>query len=251
MIVMGRYQFSPAPLITTLYLAIGSSMIGLGLWQLSRADEKIALQAFADQALQATPVAVHELPEQSDTRGFIRVSLRGSFESERQFLWDNRIANGRAGFEVITPFRLADAERKLVLVNRGWIAPGASRAQLPDVSFKAAAESRVVGLLTRPSIGFSRGDAVNLESDEWPRLLQHFDYEQIASVLAEPIVAGVVQSIDMVEPGLVLYKDNWQAVASGPSRHYGYAFQWFAMFAALSGLYFYLNTRPLTKSSTA
>lgn len=254
---MGGWQFSPSLLMTVIYLAIGAGMVALGVWQLDRANEKIVMQQAATDAAANTPIDIAQIDASSASVQYTRVKMQGQFEADRQFLWDNRVTQGRVGFEVITPFRVFSSGQ-LVLVNRGWVPLGISRQALPDVAIEQPSEVQFLGVFTQPSIGFSGGDAVNLTLEEWPRLVQHFDYSQIAQALGEPILSGLVQVVrtdemsksSMAGLGLglglgaaTLYPDNWEPVAFGPERHYGYAFQWFAMFVALSGLYIVLNTK--------
>jgi len=127
---------------------------------------------------------------------------------------------------------------------------GASRADLPEIDFSTSLKVRFTGLVSRPSIGFSGGDAVNLGEPAWPKLLQHFDFDQISQALGEtlpPVLIQVVRSDEHTQEldEVPLFSDNWQPIAFGPERHYGYAFQWFAMFLALTCLYFILNSRKM------
>ncbi len=63
---------------------------------------------------------------------FARVRASGEYDAARQILLDNKVHAGQAGYDVVAPLRLAGSDR-FVLVDRGWIAQGASRAQLPVV----------------------------------------------------------------------------------------------------------------------
>lgn len=216
-------------------------MLALGFWQLSRAEEKIEWQVAADTASQLDPIPIAEAPlPLTSERRYIRVELTGRFESEQQFLWDNRIHKGLAGYEVVTPFRLVNGQ--LVLVNRGWVRADQRREVLPDVDFASTEVETMSGVLTQPSIGFSSGPAVDPAAQRWPKRMQHFAFAELNAALGEPVLAGVVQNLSSSARNSVpMYNDVWQPVSTGPERHYGYAFQWFAMFAALTLLFFYLN----------
>ena len=91
-------------------------------------------------------------------------------------------------------------------------------------------------------------------SGPWPRVLQYFDYEAMQSALEAPVLAGIIQpqtksdATDLTSAGNEsgFYIANWEPAASiGPMRHYGYAFQWYAMAAALTVLYLVYNTRRI------
>ena len=245
--------FSPPFWAILVYALVLSCMLWLGQWQLQRAALKISLQEAAAQARHTSPVAVGSITDiDKAAQQYVRVVIEGSYDGGRQFLWDNRTYKGQAGFEVIVPLRSEDGA--LVLVNRGWIAPGPTREQLPDVELPAAAlEERVKieGFLSQPSQGFASGDAVDMAQD-WPRVLQYFDYAAMSQALGEPIVAAVVQAqavgIDgkpqsVPTPRAEWLAANWQPAASGPAKHYSYAFQWFAMALGLTVLFVVVNLR--------
>ena len=44
-----------------------------------------------------------------------------------------------------------------------------------------------------------------------------------------------------LEPGPASYRVDWPIVSMSPSKHVGYAVQWFALAAALLGLFIYLG----------
>jgi len=274
---IGTRHFAPRWWAVLLYLSIALAMLSLGRWQLQRADEKIALLDSAAHARSVAPVAVERVDDIDKAAvGHRRVIVRGEWDGERQLLWDNRAHAGRAGYEAIVPVRLVDG--RLALVNRGWIAPGPTRQILPDISLETSSMSSgegsvrraitLVGLLSRPSRGFSDGPALAADGP-WPRVLQYFDYPAIEAALGEPIVPAVVQAriaddtgvfattdgsegvaagssgvaLDRADEALqaLLLTPNWRPAASGPEKHYGYAFQWFAMAAALTVIFVVVN----------
>lgn len=250
---IGNRRFAPRPWAVALYVAVLSCMLWLANWQLDRAALKTTLQEAAEQArdAEATPLLSIDNLE-SASAAYRKVTLTGQYDATRQFLWDNRTHGGQAGYEVISVLRLN--EGSLALVNRGWVAPGPSRQELPDVALPdVAADNTVVfeGYLSRPSKGFASGEPIT-GADGWPKLLQYFDYDAISGLLDEPIVAAVVQAqalgTDASTPTVLTSRPewlaaNWQPAASGPAKHYSYAFQWFAMAVALTGIFLVVNTR--------
>ena len=262
---LGSRRFAPRWWATALYLLVAVAMLALGRWQLLRADEKIALLENAARSRAAPAVALERVDDVAAAAdAYRRVRVSGRWLGERQLLWDNRAHAGRAGYEVVTPLRLGDG--RLALVNRGWIAPGPTRAALPDVALPivaAEADVSLEGLLSQPSKGFASGDAL-AASGAWPRVLQYFDYAAIEAALGEPIVPAVVQAQVADDTGAfadarrdasaplpeassgeavraALLAPNWRPAASGPEKHYGYAFQWFAMATALTAVFVVVN----------
>lgn len=250
---LGSWQFSPKLWAVLLYVAVLSCMLWLGGWQLDRAALKVSLQEAAQEAQDSDPVPLSSITALDEAAAvYQRVSLEGQYDANRQFLWDNRTHSGRAGFEVISLVKIAGGE--WVMVNRGWIAPGASRQALPDVTLVDTAlhtEVFIQGFASQPSQGFASGPALG-SNDSWPKLLQYFDYELIEAIVGEPVLPVVVQaqalgtdavSVNVPGPRPEWLTANWQPAASGPAKHYSYAFQWYAMALALSLLFLVVNTR--------
>ena len=69
---------------------------------------------------------------------------RSPFVPQFTILLDNKVYRGRPGYFVVTPLRLSGSSVH-VLVNRGWIAAGARRADLPSVPTPAE-EIEIEGL---------------------------------------------------------------------------------------------------------
>ncbi len=248
---IGNRRFAPKLWAWMLYVTVLSCMLWLGNWQLNRAALKVSLQEAAETARNNPAVPLQQITDlESAATSYQRVSLAGSYDDERQFLWDNRTHNGQAGYEVISVIALDTGG--LALVNRGWVAPGASRQELPDVALPSDAVAQKViieGYVSRPSKGFASGDALT-RTDKWPMLIQYFDYEAIAEALGEPIIPVIVQAQALgtdATTATVLtsrpewLKANWQPAASGPAKHYSYAFQWFTMALALTGIFVVVN----------
>lgn len=256
---IGRRQFSIPLWALCLYLVTVSCMLWLANWQLDRAALKKQMQLAAEQAVQGSAVPLQSIADPiSAAASYRRVIVEGDYLAETQFLWDNRTHKGRAGYEVISPIRLEN--NSVVLINRGWIALGRTRAQLPDITLPGDALNRPVraeGFLSVPSKGFAQGDALE-DAESWPRVLQYFDYDAIAAQLGEPVLPVIVQmqasGADPARPTVLTSRPewlvaNWQPAASGPAKHYSYAFQWYAMAAALTILLIVVNTRRREEST--
>ena len=64
-------------------------LLGLGFWQLSRAEEKRALLADFAAREHAEPMSVAELERRADL-AHLRIRLRGQFDEQHSLLLDNR-----------------------------------------------------------------------------------------------------------------------------------------------------------------
>lgn len=233
----GGYAFRPGLWPSVFFALLLPLFLALGFWQMQRASEKTDILLAVEQRKQQNPIAIESIDTETDL--FVPVLLQGSFISQKQFLLDNKIYQGRAGYEILAPFKLVGNGR-IVLVSRGWVKTGLSREVLPNISFESNLTERVIGIFTRPSIGMVLGDALNTNSDSWPKVIQYPDYDKMGKLLGGSVIAGIVQSR---EPIGKEYPKNWQPIAFGPEKHYGYALQWFFVAFVLTILYIVLNSR--------
>ena len=108
-------------------------LLGLGVWQLDRAQEKAALEASWEARQSQPPSPLDPLWGQApETLAYLPVLLSGVFLRDQYFLLDNRIYGGTFGYEVLGVIRLTNTG-ELVLVNRGWAPWGESRDVLEPV----------------------------------------------------------------------------------------------------------------------
>ena len=212
-------------------------LIGLGIWQLQRAEEK---QAWFD----SYRARINEAPIQITTRllgpdrSNFAAEVRGRFDGEGQFLWDNRTHQGQPGFHVITPLVIVPGETR-ILVDRGWIPLSGSRDNLPVP--KIPAGSKVIsGYLYEPKPGFTlEAHAPEYDSP----LRQNLDLSAFASS-APYAVQPYVLRLDVDHP------DGFVRVWPVPDqtavrRHEAYAVQWFGMAVVFIGVVAALWRREL------
>ncbi|WP_157235693.1 SURF1 family protein [Chitiniphilus shinanonensis] len=122
--------------------------VALGAWQFSRALGKRALAAAYAQALAQPPLVWRggQAPDE-----FHRVRLAGQWLPADELRLDQRIANGRVGVEIVTPFRLNDGA--VVLVNRGWLPADAAVPAPAGSDVELARWPRFFELAATPPVG--------------------------------------------------------------------------------------------------
>jgi surfeit locus 1 family protein len=242
----GSRVFSPRPLTTGLAIALMAGLVSLGRWQLERAAEKRALYQAFDAGTDATRLidaATPELPR------YQRVRAAGAYDSARQILIDNiSSSGGQVGYYVITPFALADGG--FILVNRGWVPLGASRAQKPPVSVSTQAREISGRTDTMPRAGMTLGAGVPL-APPYPVVANFPTRAEIASLLEESrwSHAGDLVLLDPREPDG--YLREWHPPGFPPIRHVAYAVQWFGLALALAVIYGVTNFRRATPARGA
>ena len=204
----------------------------LGFWQLDRAAQKVALQQSIDEMAklpalgnQALPGALHR-----------RVVLSGHWLADKTVYLDNRPMDGRAGFYVVTPLQI-EGRADAILVQRGWLPRDAQdRSRLPPLETPAGPVAVEGLLLAAPSRLFEFSAAAS------GVIRQNLDPAAYALEIHQPLLAFTVQQTG---PADALVRD-WPATDLGLQKHYGYAFQWFALCALILGLYvwFQVFKRP-------
>ncbi|MGM9483802.1 SURF1 family protein [Roseateles sp. NT4] len=200
----------------------------LGVWQLDRAAQKIALQAAIDAEAGKSALANAELGSREQLHR--RVVLRGHWVAERTVWLDNRPMDGHTGFFVVTPLRLAGRD-DVILVQRGWAPRNQlDRQQLPPLA-TSTGEVVVQGrLAASPSRLYELGEgspgAIRQNLDP-----AAFAVESGLKLLPLTVVQAAADS-----PDDTLLR-HWPAPDLGLQKHYGYAFQWFALCALIVGLY--------------
>lgn len=203
----------------------------LGVWQLSRAAQKAALQADLQTRSALPPLAADALARTAAQAGpqlWRHVTLAGRWLPAHSVFLDNRPMNGRVGFYALTPLELASGDAVLVL--RGW-APRdfQDRSRLPALPAPRGTVT-VSGLIAPPP-----GRLYDFGSAGTGRLRQNLDLDAYAreiGIALRPVV--LQQQASDADDGL---QRQWPAPAVDIHKHYGYAFQWFALAVLLIGLY--------------
>jgi len=219
--------FAPSLTFTVLALVLAALFVRLGVWQWQRGVYAQAQwQRFArgtDRLLELGERATTEVPL------YQRVSVSGQLDGTHQFLLDNRIWRGRAGYEVLTP--LTRAQPPLLLVDRGWVPFGGVRAQLPDVRLTAPGAVTLTGRIgTLPSPGLASGRAPPAPAAPWPKVTSFPQMSELAAALGSELSPRLL----LLDAGAPYgYQRDWQPPGLPPLRHFSYAVQWWS-FAVLA-----------------
>ena len=206
----------------------------LGTWQLSRAAQKEALQHSLDErsALPELPAAELAIDaERAAAQHYRRVQLRGQWLNRYTVFLDNRQMNGRPGFFVVTPLKLADSNRAVV-VQRGWVPrDAANRDHLPTIASRSG-DVVVAGHIAPPP-----GRLYEFQASTSGTIRQNLDLNAYAREVGMALAPlSVVQDVAGADGDDGLLR-QWPRPAVDVHMHYGYAFQWFALSALMTGLY--------------
>jgi surfeit locus 1 family protein len=188
-------------------------MFALGLWQLDRAAQK---ERLSQARHNAQPIR-----------------LSGQWLAAQTLYVDNRQMNAKQGFFVATPLITSSAE--YVLVERGWIPRDfMERTKLAPIETPAGTVTIDVRQMADP---VPPAVFAKEATSEHP-IVASIDLTALGKALPDRVYKGMVQQVGAPSEGL---KREWYEPASGVAKHYGYAFQWFAMCAVLTGLYLWFQ----------
>ncbi len=146
----------------------------------------------------------------------------GEFMPERTVLLDNKVRHQRAGYEVVTPLRLAEGIH--VLVNRGWIEASPHREQLPEVRTppgRLRVEGVMLARLPQP---------MRLSETKPGKVRQRIDLKEFAVESGLTLQAFFIEQHSALDDGLLR---EWPRPELGVEKHESYALQWYSL-AALS-----------------
>ncbi len=222
-------------LVTLLATLAGVALAArLGVWQLDRADQKIALQASLEARSREPALdggSLARSPRAAEAQHHRRVSLQGRWLAESTVFLDNRQMDGRVGFFVVTPLALMSGSG-VVLVERGWAARHfTSRTELPAVTTPDGVVA-VDGIVApAPSRLLQFDDAAS------GPIRQNLDIASFARDTGLDLLPLSVLQLDAPGSTADGLSRHWPAPAADVQKHYGYAFQWFALAGGIAFLY--------------
>jgi surfeit locus 1 family protein len=229
----GKWHFAPTLKLSIFTLILLSILVYLGTWQLDRAAFKKYFLARAEEKINNTPIDLKTMTNPSlEKDRFTPVCIDGVFLDKFSFLVDNQMLNHQVGYKVLTPVQAPNLD-KWVLVDRGWVPMGKSRALLPDIE-PIFGLKHVCGLISSISSGIVLlKDTVNPEP-KWPIVIQAYKHDLISEQLHHQIYPFVLrlQSTDIGH-----YPQPPIDLSLSSDKHLAYAVQWF-IFAFLLVFYY-------------
>jgi len=202
--------------------------IQLGFWQVAREEEKRAFLKQQQARVTQPALPATEIPLDGELYG-LPVVLQGTFDRKSMFLLDNRVLNGKVGFEVQQLFR--DTSGGNYLVNRGFVQMGRTRQDPVDIPSVAAGEVSIKGYIYQRdtfNTAMHNGDISNVP---FPVIVQQTDIVQFGKRIGVELYPHVIR-LKMGEHGAL--PRHWPDITMQPEQHRGYAIQWFTMALAVT-----------------
>jgi len=217
-------------------------LLALGIWQLDRAAQKTALYGQYLQRSNLPPLSLNTaLAGGKNPKDLLwrRTTLSGTYDSDSQFLLDNQVLDGQAGYFIFTPFQL-DGTGKRVLVNRGWLPANPDRMRLPVLSTPSGSMDLDGFIKEPPNTGIALSEDMYEDLAHGIMRVQKIDLDAISRRYGRPLLPVIVRLEPTSASGFIR---RWRDPGSGREKHLGYAFQWFLMGATLIIIYIALNLK--------
>lgn len=235
----GTVEFKPSLVPTIIFLIVLPILLSLGNWQMNRASDKKALDDDRAMKSQVEVLNLNLTDEIVAADRYRKATVKGQYWNNRFWLQDNQVSEKQAGYHVYSLLKLESIEDKFILINRGWVPVGMDRKVLPDIVIPDGVQELQGRLDTAASVGVKLGEpAYDLD-----KVVLYIDIDDFAKTLSLPVIQFALM-LDKGEEGV--YRYDWeQGAQMTPTKHVGYAFQWFALATALIIIYIGVNTHRL------
>ena len=209
------------PLVRLALVAVILALAALGVWQLERRTEKLALIAQTERRFAAAPAPAPgpaDWPRIGRDEAYTRVGVTGRYRPNADTLVQAVTELG-GGYWVLTPL---DAGSFVVLVNRGFV-PGDKRAEVAA----PAGVTTIRGLLriTEPGGAFLRSN--DPAADRWYS-------REVAAIAARRGLGVVAPYFIDADRGGAAWPRGGLTVVRFPNNHLVYAFTWFGLAALIA-----------------
>ncbi|MEM6998787.1 MAG: SURF1 family protein [Pseudomonadota bacterium] len=233
-----QWLFRPRLITSAIAILFFALFIKLGLWQLERAEFKSEKYETFLSKQATSPVDFNSLINVEDIM-WRSVFAKGNFDNKLQILLDNRVIKSKAGYFVYTPFSVLGSDVN-VLVNRGWVAAGTNRQQIPDIEVPDNL-SNIIGVIkAEPLTGIVLKDLPPEEITDNIFRVQKINIEDLNEELNLRLLPYIIRLEPESDHGFIR---EWSIPGSDEATHLGYAYQWFAFAATLLAIYLLLNIK--------
>ncbi|QUM77576.1 SURF1 family protein [Moritella sp. 24] len=193
--------------------------INLGLWQLSRAQEKQTLLDIDKPTLislaQINADSLHQ-----------KITLDGYFDNRTPILLDNQTYQKQFGYHLYLPFHSGE---HTILVNLGWLAGSADRLSLPVIPVYTGRYQLSGTLSAQQGSPLLLGDNISSITNK-PLVVQRTDTKQLGTYLHSRFMPLLLQLDHDANIGFI---KTWNITVMPPAKHTAYAIQWFTLAFAL------------------
>ena len=218
-----------------LTVAVFLALVKLGIWQLDRGNEKLALEQSMEQKLKAPYQDISALLSHSESKNpfqGIKVQAQVLPQEFPIILLDNQIYAGKVGYlayqivainAVNLPSEQSLVEAPLVLLELGFVEGLVSRTALPKV-IELEEEQFITGRTYQKSNNPLSSDLMAEKGN--PVRIQNLNIKQLAEIFNIDLAPFVIQPDNLKSWP---YSFPWNPLPMTSAKHFGYSFQWFVM----------------------
>ncbi len=236
--VTSTKSFQPSLIWTLIALIVLGTFVALGLWQLTRYEQKKVQLNVYRARLNSTPITLDKIQTLGPDLRYFPITMTGHYINDRNLLLDNIVHKKQVGYQVLTLF-LPEHSEKTIYVNRGWIPLGKNRESLPVIK-NISGMVTVTGLIGIPPNNPYVPDQVIETTGKWPMRILAIDIPQLAKATKQDLYPFIVL-LDQKDPNG--FARDWTPTISSPHKNLAYAIQWFAMAIVTFILYIVLSIR--------
>jgi surfeit locus 1 family protein len=231
-----HYRFKPKLLPSLAVLVLFPFLLSLGFWQLGRMEEK---QTIMDAMLLWQSEKPVEFKPDPAPENYNKIKVLGKFLVKFSVLLEHQMHNNQLGYQVLTPLEIS-ADLPWFWVNRGWVPQEA----IPKLGEPLEQSLELIGLIYYPSENrFILGE--NLSKTPSGMLkIQRMDFKALTEQFGHAFYPYVLLLDPSAPQGFVR---DWEIKTLPPSKHLGYAVQWFALAGTLLSLYIIVNLKRKPK----
>ena len=212
----------------------------LGVWQASRASEKLQLQEMIDARAANAPVDLKSVLSDLENNIFARVIASGYYLSQHEILIDNQVHKGQAGYHLVSPLQLDNGA--VILVDRGWIPTGRDRNVLPSIDTpKSRVELKGTLALPKSKPALVLDNSEQQASKLWPYL----DLEKYQEHSGLAVLPFIMLLSDQSQDKTIR---DWPKYDAKAGMHIGYSIQWFAFAVIVLVTYFGVNIKKKNRA---
>lgn len=193
----------------------------LSQWQFDRNEQTTTQIALVERNYDATPVPLDQLVAADDElpadAEWHPVSLQGQYLADQQVLVRNRPHGGTSAFEVLVPFH--DQSGRVLLVDRGWVAPAEDSSPGVVPAPPAGDVSIVVRLRPGEQLPASGRSA---PASQVPTI----NLPTIAEKVNPELITGAYGLLVSESPAPAEHLGGFASPTEDPGPHLSYAIQW-------------------------
>lgn len=235
-----RSFFSRLPIVATLITLLAVViMFALGVWQLQRAEHKQQRMMQIETAANSGSFNLYAILSMDSEIRDLPFTVNASADTQKFFLLDNKIQQGRVGYEVLVPLQ---TEQGWLVANFGWLPAPGGRQNLPVVELP----EKVInyqGIVAMPALNpFIKETAI--VDGQWPKVIQQIDVAVMQRHFNQPLLP-IVMLLDPESNSE--FGRLWQAVVMPPEKHIAYAIQWFCLGLAALIIYLFAQRKKSKK----